>query len=402
MKDGTCFTSGLAKSPVDLYIAVRSTTNSGVNDPDLTYPSQCYSLEGGSKMFCYSLFDYEVFTKETIGGNGGSPSIFHSRDQPIKLMRVWVGHGAPHNGVKAIYMETFQDLQGRSKTFTAGQIPASGPTNEITFAPGELITSDIVLGGNGVGTRLGYIGFKTTKRPEGWHVGDLHTPYASPAANQMISGIWVQAGSDINMASFLLVKQVARESIQSVSYPTLNAYTTGLTPKVFPMSGCNDGYTVPDTFSQKHSRSTGESSTWSISSTVSFGMSQSVEVSAGVPEIAEAKASSEFHWDVSVTGSYQQTQDTVKTAEVDFEMTIAPRTRAKKVCQWFDSQIPQLPYDTEIKYTFMDGSSWVQKTKGLYSGVYTSEATCYRHEEKLKEGEICTAAEKLQRAAVGA
>lgn len=333
------------------------------------------------------LFAYEEESHWCIGGfNGGGKAYdHHHHGQPIKTLRVWMG-GAD-DGVKAIQMETFGDAHGKTFEDTIGIIPARGADNTITFAPGEQIVGDITLCGNGVGTRLGHIGFKTSK-DQTFSAGDTHTPYYNPADGTMLSGVFGHSGKDVNNLAFYLVKPIDHEEINNVHYPNLASRTTGTRPQILSFPGCNDGYSGTVTVQQTHKVTQGESSTWGISTTMGIEIGESTSVEAGIPELKVTSTFS-WKWSVSATSSYSRTFSTTTTDKHSFTLPLEPRTRGTCTCQWFDSRINNLKYTGELTFVFKDGTNWNQSFSDYYQGVYTTNYECTRHVVNLTRGESC-------------
>ncbi|KAL1277526.1 hypothetical protein QQF64_024199 [Cirrhinus molitorella] len=120
-----------------------------------------------------------------IGGNGGHEFEFTGKSNGASLHRMWVWVGPSE--VKAVRAWL---SDGRSETFGR---PA-GDYTEFEFQPGERITT-LSLWGNGMGTRLGGIRFKTDHGRCGW---------------------------DIDCMGFLFLEAIQSVVVSNVSYPTLN------------------------------------------------------------------------------------------------------------------------------------------------------------------------------------
>ncbi|KAK7174166.1 hypothetical protein R3I93_001376 [Phoxinus phoxinus] len=92
-------------------------------------------------------------TLKFIGSNEGEWFSFTGKTNGASLQRIWVWVGPSQ--VKAVRVLL---SDGRDKTFGSPE----GQHTEYIFQPGERITS-LSLWGNGNGTRLGGIKFKTDK-----------------------------------------------------------------------------------------------------------------------------------------------------------------------------------------------------------------------------------------------
>jgi len=345
---------------------------------------------GGYSCVGNTFDDYETYTG-CVGGSpacGGEEFSYHHYSQPIQTIRAWTG-GAD-NGLKAIQIQTFQDIHGQSFTDTIGKIPANNPDAEITLSPGELISVSIELCGNGIGTRTGHISFKTSK-DQTFSVGDTHTPYYQDADGTMISGMFGRAGDDVNALAFYLVKSVDHLQIEKVNYPDLDSRTTPghPSPTVFRFNGCNDGYTGTLEVDKTTSITTGEKSTWGVAATMSLEIGESATVEAGIPEVGKASATAEWKFKVSATASYSRETSTVKTESITFKMPLEPRTKGVTKCSWFDTKIDDLKYTGDLVMYFKDQTSWTQSFTNTYQGVYTTDADCTRHVENLAKNESC-------------
>jgi hypothetical protein len=83
-----------------------------------------------------------------------------------------------------------------------------GEMKSVEFQPGDHLVGDIVLHGNGHGTRFGRIEFKVRRAASGeieeYKWGDSHSPYYFPADGMVISGFLGGAGSEIDMLGVIL------------------------------------------------------------------------------------------------------------------------------------------------------------------------------------------------------
>uniref|UniRef100_A0A671S3N2 Jacalin-type lectin domain-containing protein n=1 Tax=Sinocyclocheilus anshuiensis TaxID=1608454 RepID=A0A671S3N2_9TELE len=105
-----------------------------------------------------------------------------------------------------------------------------GPYQEYAFKPGERFTS-LSLWGNGAGTRLGAIKFKTSESREffakmtSW---GLKKEYPMDVGSGYCLGVVGRAGADIDSMGFMFLNAVQSTVLTNVNYPTINQ----LIPKV--------------------------------------------------------------------------------------------------------------------------------------------------------------------------
>ncbi len=154
-------------------------------------------------------------TLEVIGGRGGSSFSLTGVNNGASLEKigVWVGEWQ----VKAVKVWL---SDGRSETFGN----PDGPYQEYTFKPGECFTS-LSLWGNGAGTRLGAIKFKTNQGGEffakmtSW---GLQKEYPIDVGCGFCLGVEGGTGSDIDCMGFMFLNAVQSTVLTNVNYPTIN------------------------------------------------------------------------------------------------------------------------------------------------------------------------------------
>lgn len=303
-----------------------------------------------------------------IGGCGGSPFTMHDYMTSVRDLRVWWGHGVENNGFRAIQVVFFNGKQQ-----THGTLPAAGADASFTFKAGEFLDGVVTLCGNGWGSRTGYLHFKTNTGRE-FSAGDKHTPYYFEATGSLLAGFFGQSGSDIDQLGLLLFKPVKSLQISAVTYPTLDSYLSGLNPSsIIDRPYCNNG-PVDQQEVRTVTVATGSQEIWSLEMTESFEMTVGIEVEAGIPEVEEAKESTEFKWGVSATQSYSMEQDTTNTVEEQLQITYPAKTKGDIRFTQFDSKV-NVPWVGQERITFKDGSSMTMSVGGTYNGVYVSKIT---------------------------
>ncbi|MCI4390320.1 hypothetical protein PGIGA_G00121300 [Pangasianodon gigas] len=150
-----------------------------------------------------------------IGGQGGNPFNFNGTGNGATLRKIWVWAGGWQ--IKAIKV-WLTDGQSRE----VGQ--PGGKFSEFTFEDGEHFTS-LSLWGNGAGTRLGAIKFKTNRSREFFaHMTDwgLKTEYPVDVASGICMGIAGHAADDVDCLGFIFINTVKSTVLTNVQYPTLH------------------------------------------------------------------------------------------------------------------------------------------------------------------------------------
>ncbi|NP_001103506.1 jacalin 10 [Danio rerio] len=158
---------------------------------------------------------------EIIGSQSGAPFSFTGEKSGASLKKIWVWVGGWQIRAVRAWLS-----DGRNETFGV----ASGPHQEYVFTPGECFTS-LSLWGNGAGTRLGAIKFKTNKGGEffvkmsSW---SLKEECPIDIGSGYCLGIKGRSGTDIDCMGFVFLNAVQSTVLTNVNYPTINQ----LIPKV--------------------------------------------------------------------------------------------------------------------------------------------------------------------------
>nr|XP_005166416.2 natterin-like protein isoform X2 [Danio rerio] len=296
-------------------------------------------------------------TLEIIGGQGGCSFSFTSENNGASLEKIWVWVGEWQiKAVKAWLSD------GREQIFG---VP-SGSYQEYVFSPGECFTS-LSLWGNGAGTRLGAIRFKTTKGGElfakmtSW---GLKTEYPMDVGSGYCLGIKGRSGSDIDCMGFMFLNAVQSAVLTNVNYPTINQLIPKVATEEIKSVSFENKTSVKQEQKVETSKKVIKTSSWSM--TKSFSSTFSMEVKAGIPKIAEVSTGFSVTFGNESTYSLEQSDErnetlttTVKVSpkkKVDVHITIG---RAS-----FD-----LPYTGTVKITCKNGSELQYETKGQYKGV---------------------------------
>ncbi|NP_001103878.1 jacalin 8 isoform X1 [Danio rerio] len=296
-------------------------------------------------------------TLELCGRGGGTPFSFTGEKNGASLQKIWVWVGGWQ--IKAVRAWL---TDGRDKTFGEPY----GSHQEYVFSPGEFFTS-LSLWGNGAGTRLGAIKFKTTKGVEFFaHMTDwgLKTEYPRDVGSGFCLGIVGRSSEDITCMGFMFLKAVQSSVLTNVKYPTIKE----LIPKV-AMEEIKSVTCKNETSATQHQ--TIESSkkvikTFSWSETSSFSSTFRMSVTAGIPEVVEV--STEYSVTVGTESTYglEETEERNETLTTTVEI---PPKKKVDVHITIGRASFDLPYTGTVKITCKNGSVLKYDTKGQYKGV---------------------------------
>ncbi|KAF6719781.1 Natterin-like protein [Oryzias melastigma] len=245
-----------------------------------------------------------------IGGEGGSPFTFTGEDNGATLRKIWVWTGGWQ--VKALKI-----------WLTDGDVEEFGDPcgnfSEFEFQDGEQMTS-LSLWGNGAGTRLGAIKFRTNRSREFF-------------AKMTDWGLKTE-----------VIPQIATEEIKSITYKN--------------DTNATQSYTV------ETSKTITKKSSWSVANKMETTFSMSVQ--AGIPEIAQV--SSSFGFTLGVESSYGLENTEERRENLSFPVQVPPR-KSVKVDITIGRATVDLPYTGTVEITCYNGSVINFSTSGVYKGV---------------------------------
>ncbi|KAA0721509.1 Aerolysin-like protein [Triplophysa tibetana] len=306
-----------------------------------------------------------------IGGQRGHPFSFTGETNGASLEKigVWVG-GWQVKAVKVWLSD------GRNQTFG----DPAGSYQEYKFQPDESFTS-LSLWGNGAGTRLGGIRFKTTLEKEffvkmtSW---GLKKEYPMDVGSGYCLGVQGRAGADIDNMGFVFLNDIESVVLTDVNYPTINQ----MIPQVALEEIKSVTYTNESSITQKQkiesSKKISKTSSWSQK--ISFLSTISVDVKASILEIVEV--STGFSFTTGVESSYGGEHTEERTQTVSSEIDIPPWTKVV-----VDIDIGRcsfdLPYTGTVKIKCRNQSELQYKTEGKYKGLTYTDIKVHAKEFKL-------------------
>ncbi|XP_048011009.1 aerolysin-like protein [Megalobrama amblycephala] len=296
-------------------------------------------------------------TLELIGGQGGGPFSFTGENNGASLEKigVWVGGWQ----VKAVRVWL---SDGRVQTF--GQ-PA-GDHQEFKFQPGECFTS-LSLWGNGAGSRLGAIRFKTSLGREffakmtSW---GLKTEYPMDVGSGFCLGVVGRGGADIDCMGFMFLNAVQSTVLTDVNYPTIHQLIPKVTVEEIKSMTYRNNSSVTQKQKVESSKKITNKSSWSVSASLTATFS--MEVKAGIPEIAEVTAG--YSISVGLESTYSQEYSDERTETLSTDVDVPPGKKVD-VNVTIGRATFDMPYTGTVKITCKNGSVLQYETKGTYKGV---------------------------------
>ncbi|KAI4872544.1 hypothetical protein NFI96_005969 [Prochilodus magdalenae] len=299
-----------------------------------------------------------------IGGDGGSPFDFDGIENGATLQKIWVWVGGWQ--IKAIKVWL---TDGHSMQF--GE--PDGNHSEFTFQDGEYFTS-LSLWGNGAGTRLGAIKFKTNHSREFFaYMTDwgLKTEYPIDTGSGICVGITGRAGPDIDCLGFKFINTIRSTVLTNVNYPTLHQVTPKVSVEEIKSMTYQNKSSVMQEYKIETSETLTKTSSWSVTNKMEFSFN--MEVKAGIPEVVEV--SSGYSFTLGTEGTYSLQNSEQKTELLSFPVHVPPG-KTVDVDITIGRATVDLPYTATVQITCYNGSVLQFQTSGIYKGLtYTNAKT---------------------------
>ncbi|KAL7629691.1 hypothetical protein AAE478_001214 [Parahypoxylon ruwenzoriense] len=298
-----------------------------------------------------------IVSNGQVGGKGGSLSFNKSRFQNgIMLQRVGVWHDSSClRGLRLTWTDGTSDMYGST----------AGDWKEIAFSPGELCR-ELVLWGNGIGTRTGHIKIVTERQTFDWGKNvSGQDAYPMNVGSGLLVGFRGACGTDIDRLSPLFLNPT-ESLISKVKYSS--SPTGGIVPVQLDTQTFDARNRSKIHWEFRGTRKRVVSNTWSQSSTLTFGMSMKIQ--AGIPEVASVEAGAE--WSMSDTSSYSttETQERELGWEVSGDIENGEAIRCTALCQEGKTS---LDYTSDVTVTFKDGKKLTFTERGRLDSISVSD-----------------------------
>ncbi|XP_026223999.1 aerolysin-like protein [Anabas testudineus] len=297
-----------------------------------------------------------------IGGQGGNYFHFTGESTGATLKKIWVWVGGWQ--VKAVKIWL---TDGQCQQFGS----SGGKFYEFQFEDGEHISS-LSLWGNGAGTRLGAIKFRTSRSREFFpYMTDwgLKTEYPIDVGSGICLGVAGRAGSDIDCLGFVFINTVKSTVLTNVQYPTLHQVIPQIATEEIKSLTYTNKSDVTQSYTVETSKSITKKSTWSVSNKLEATLS--IEVSAGIPEVVDVTTG--FSFTVGVESSYGLENSEERKETFSLPVQVPPR-KTVVVDVTIGRATVDLPYTGTVEITCQNGSVLRFDTKGTYKGVTYTDA----------------------------
>ena len=272
-------------------------------------------------------------------------------------------------------------MTGIQVTYTDGSVTeifgsTAQNTDAIAFAPGELITS-ATLWDNGNSTRFGHIRI-TTSAGQVYDNGKnvIGQPaYAAGVGSGLLVGFVGRRGKDLDMLGLIFVKpQIVSVSITDVKYtPALVGSKAGLSEVVLSAAHFEGKENVGTDYNFQDSVTLEQSSTFTQSSSTTFGVSVEVTVSASLFDIVKVDEKTGFTWQKTDEKevSTSNTSDSTLSWGVSGHLEPKENLECKSVCE---QGIGSANYTSNVKITLAKGPAQVFTESGRFENVINTQA----------------------------
>ncbi|XP_048011010.1 aerolysin-like protein [Megalobrama amblycephala] len=306
-----------------------------------------------------------------IGGDGGGPFSFTGENDGASLEKIWVWVGGWQVKAVRVWLS-----DGRDQTF--GE-PA-GDHQQFKFQPDECFTS-LSLWGNGAGTRLGAIKFTTSLGREfsaqmtSW---GLKKEYPMDVGCGFCLGVVGRGGVDIDCMGFMFLNAVQSTVLTNVNYPNINQLILKVAIEDIKSLSYNNSSSVTQKHKVETSKKITNKSSWSVSASLTATFS--MEVKAGIPEIAEVTAGYSVSVGLESTYGQEQTDERTETLSTDVDV---PPGKKLDVNITIGRATFDMPYTGTVQITSKNGSVLKYDTKGTYKGVTYTDVKVETKESPL-------------------
>ncbi|XP_053509284.1 aerolysin-like protein [Ictalurus furcatus] len=297
-----------------------------------------------------------------IGGGGGKSFNFNGVGNGATLKKIWVWAGGWQ--IKAIKV-----------WLTDGQVgqfgEPAGKFSEFSFEDGEHFTS-LSLWGNGAGTRLGAIKFRTNRSREFFaQMTDwgLKTEYPIDVGSGICVGITGRAGADMDSLGFEFINTVKSTKLTNVQYPTLHDVIPNVAVEEIKSTTYENKTSQTQEYKLETSKTIIRKSSWSVTNKLEFTFS--MEVKAGIPEVVEVSAG--FGFTVGTESSYGLENSEERTELFSFPVKVPPG-KTVDVDITIGRATVDLPYTGTVQITCYNGSVLEFPTSGIYKGLNYTDA----------------------------
>ncbi|KAI0441526.1 hypothetical protein F4803DRAFT_522943 [Xylaria telfairii] len=292
----------------------------------------------------------------TVGGRGGYEFNSYKFQSGILLKRfgAW-SNGDGIQGIRLSWTDGTSDEYGSRR----------GDWHEITFQGGERCR-ELVLWGNGIGTRCGRIKIVTeTKNFEAGKDVSGQDSYPMDVGEGLLVGFRGRHGSEIDALGACFLDDIAsmRSEVTYTNQPSGGIVPIELDSQTFgpgPESG------MDYKFEGSTKRTT--SNTWTQDSSTIFGVE--MKISAGIPEIISGDAG--FSWTMTESEQHSKTESEERELTWGISGHLKPGDSVRYIALCREGRAT-LDYKSTVVVTLKNGRTFLFPEKGTLDSVALSD-----------------------------
>ena len=231
------------------------------------------------------------------------------------------------------------------------------------FGDGERLTSVSLWENDHDGGRLSGVKWTTENRTFsfGNHNGTAYTP---DVGSGLLIGIFGRSGTDIDNLGFAILRKINKSRLISLEYPdlsTIQVFSKPMSIKTIQYDNSNG--TVDQEFTFEGEMQVETTSTWSVTSSLTVGLSYTVETSALIVS-ASATASVEL----GVEGTHEHAEKKTTTESFSFPLKVPAKTNIRATAVLYEANI-DVPFTAKMVFHLDTGKEIEVDMDGTYKGL---------------------------------
>ena len=317
------------------------------------------------------------FTSNFAVGSAGGGHFSINTDVAELNVTSWVSSltfWCDHTCMRGCVMQ----LNGETNSVTIGHQDGN-KSQTFIFGDGEKLTSlKVWYKSASKAGRLGGVEWTTSENRSfafGYQDGD---PYSPDLGSGVLVGVFGSAGDDIDSFGFAILRSIKTTRLINLTYPNLDSAQVQSAPmSIKTIKYDNSRGSVEQQFTFSGEMETTNTSTWSVTTSVTLGVS--FEVEGKVPLFGSATATTSL--ELSVSGTYESSKTTSTTESFSFPLNVPAGKVIKATATLFEVNIT-VPYTATMVYTLDTGKEMKFDIDGKYEGVDSDRVEVTVEEDK--------------------
>ena len=194
---------------------------------------------------------------------------------------------------------------------------------------------------------------------------DNGTAYTPEVGSGLLIGIFGRSGADIDSLGFAILRKINKARLISLKYPQLSTIPVFSKPmSIKTIQYDNSDGTVDQEFTFGGEMQVETTSTWSVTSSLTVGLSYTVETDALIFSKISATASVEH----SVSQTYEHTEKKTTTESFSFPLKVPAKTNIRATAVLYEANI-DVPFKAKMVFHLDTGKEIEVNMDGTYKGL---------------------------------